>query len=202
MGATLARKSCVIFGVKSHQKLWANSLSPTRGNGPFSSTSSPTISARGLYWCEHGRTILLVNDIITQSHRREMRHSFRQARAAFLRFVDAGSKARPVGKRSEEEPSLFELLPQIFKSPSQPSVLQQPCQTSIVALDSLQPPSQLVTRTTHSARVPAKSPERHLDDSATTPSLSPRFKAAEQRIASGSTAQRAPSCAAAAPCWH
>jgi len=147
VGATLARKSCVIFGVKSHQKLWANSLSPTRGNGPFSSTSSPTISARGLYWCEHGRTILLVNDIITQSHRREMRHSFRQARAAFLRFVDAGSKARPVGKRSEEEPSLFELLPQIFKSPSQPSVLQQPCQTSIVALDSLQPPSQLVTRT-------------------------------------------------------
>jgi hypothetical protein len=136
-----------------------------------------------------------------------MRHSFRQARAAFLRFVDAGSKARPVGKRSEEEPSLFELLPQIFKSPSQPSVLQQPCQTSIVTLDSLQPPSQLVTRTTHSALVPAKSPERRLGDSATTsalsPSLSPRLKAAERRIASGSTAQRAPSCAAAAPCrWH
>jgi hypothetical protein len=97
-------------------------------------------------------------------------------------------------------------LPQIFKSPSQPSVLQQPCQASIVALDSLQPPSQLVTRTTHSALVPAKSPERRLGDSATTsalsPSLSPCLKAAERRIASGSTAQRAPSCAAAAPCWH
>jgi hypothetical protein len=88
-----------------------------------------------------------------------------------------------VGKRNEEEPSLFELLFQIFKSPSQLSVLQQSCQTSIVALGSLQPPSQLVTRTTHPAFVPAKSPERHLEDSATTlPSLSPRFKANRVRF--------------------
>jgi hypothetical protein len=204
--ATLARKSCGILGVNSHQKLRANSLSPTKGNGPFSSTSSPIINARGLYWCEHGRTILPVNNIMTQFHRREMRHSFRQARLAFLRFLDAGSKARPVRKRNEEEPSPFELLPQIFKAPSQHSVPQQSCQTPIVALGSLQFPSQLVIRTTHPAFVRAKSPERHLEDSATTltlsPSLSPRFKAAEWRIASGSTAQRAPSCAAAAPCWH